>query len=46
MADCCSEIRAELAALKAEIARIKTVDENAIIQSTKAALRGCLKSHD
>ncbi|NWF58118.1 MAG: collagen-like protein [Fischerella sp.] len=32
MADCCSEIRAELAALKAEIAKLKPVDEEAIIQ--------------
>ncbi len=36
MADCCNEIRAELAALRAEIAKIKPVDEKRIIQQSIA----------
>jgi hypothetical protein len=31
MADCCAQLRAELAALRAEIAKLKSVDEEAII---------------
>ena len=31
MADCCAELRSELAALRAEVAKIKPVDEQAII---------------
>lgn len=34
MADCCSEIRAELAALRAEIAKLKPVDEQRIIAAS------------
>ena len=38
MADCCAEIRAELTALRAEIAKLKPVDENAIVKRTEAAI--------
>lgn len=34
MADCCSEIKAELAALKAEVAKLKPVDEKKIIEQS------------
>ncbi|WP_375471090.1 hypothetical protein, partial [uncultured Nostoc sp.] len=35
MADCCAEIRAEVAALRAEIAKIQKVDEASIIYKAK-----------
>ena len=38
MADCCAEIKAELAALRAEIARIKPIDERRIIQAAIAEI--------
>ncbi len=35
MADCCQEIRAELAALKAEVAKLKPVNEASLIEKIK-----------
>lgn len=32
MADCCAELRSELAALRAEVSKLEKVDEEAIIQ--------------
>ncbi|BAY22369.1 hypothetical protein NIES2100_21320 [Calothrix sp. NIES-2100] len=34
MADCCDEVKAELAALRAEVAKLKPVDENSIIDKS------------
>jgi hypothetical protein len=42
MADCCAEIRAELAALRAEIAKIKPVDENRIIRQAILGAEGSI----
>ncbi|HYX19071.1 MAG TPA: hypothetical protein VE944_32915 [Nostoc sp.] len=39
MADTCASLAAEIAALRAEIARIPKVDENRIINATKSALQ-------
>lgn len=42
MADCCSELKNEIAALRAEIARIKKVDENAIVNRAVEASKASI----
>ncbi len=43
MADSCAQISAELAALRAEVARLKPVDENSIINKAIAGAQSLLK---
>ncbi len=43
MADCCAELRSELAALRAEVARLKPVDENSIIKKAIEGAQALLK---
>ncbi len=42
MADCCNEIRAELAALRAEVAKLKPVDEQRIIRTAITGAEGSI----
>jgi hypothetical protein len=43
MADCCAELRSELAALRAEVAKLKPVDENTIIKKAIEGATALLK---